>query len=86
MELQEPKACGFNKHKTKPLSRGYAYGSGGGFAVEMMKRKFEDDMSDRYAMDLAEQILLYAALQNNGTGGNLLGNLFITFYLIKSWM
>lgn len=38
-----------------------------------MKRKFKDDMSDRYAMDLAEEILLYAALQDKGTGGDLHG-------------
>lgn len=84
MELQEPKAYSFHKHKSLRLSRGYAYGAGGTHAMDMMKRKFKDDMSDRYAMDLAEEILLYAALQDKDTGGNLHGNLFITFYLIKS--
>lgn len=52
--------------------------------MELMTRKFKDDMSDRYAMDLAEEILLYAALQDEDTGGNLHGKLFITFYLITS--
>lgn len=83
MELQEPKAYGFHKHETKPLSREYACGTGGRFAMELMTRKFKDDMSDRYAMDLAQEILLYAALQDKDTGGNLHGNLFYSSLFIS---